>query len=915
MAENKNLRVTENSDAGVRRFDSTPIRLCCVALLCIFGWYALNRTPLADHITFAKTYGRPQVLLPGAAQATNQLFVELQNSVAVQPAEQESSLRTIRIQVPKNTISNMFAALQYGDPELGHEEGGNKPYFKATIQDNNADVQRCKICLRGTMPWHHQPAKPSLRIRIKKEDLNGGPRFLELTRPEDSLAMKNWLPSSIADELGLLHEHNEHIRVFLNEKFLGVYLCSMRQTELMALNAKRMPGTFFKGEFGGDLWASLESWKLSGDESPADLEAFEDFLAILREEPSPESFAKLRTVFDVRRYAQWTALMIVTGSIHTDRNHNHSYFFCPNLGKLEAIPWDCNSFGIHTQVDTTPDTALHPLQIFLSQDPEWIQLRNTWVWKLLQDIASPSNLQHRVEAQYASMAAELKADGYLREVVFSHAEWISKPVSVRELVAKKSALKDWICARADFLSNYLEDCRYIVQASSSSTSCRITVSGNVALKVAEIGTDANREWLLAPALASEAVMGTSRPYQGILPAPYLPRIARTFEIPVALNCLIFSNAVTGTEAKQEAGPLDLDAQLAQAILLPTTQQIEEIMLGPGPVALNEDLIVRADQCLVIRPGTQLLLAPNVGIYSEGQVLALGSEEKPIRIQSQANEIDESVGEDYTPWSTFAVFGTASGDSHFSHCNINGGSTGEFHHRRFKGMFSIYNCPRVTITNCTFGENFIGDDAVNIAQSEFAIRSCTWKNAKADALDCDMARGTIEDSHWVDAGNDAIDLMTCKVFVTNCEIKGSGDKGISIGEDSKLVARTVSIDSCLIGTEAKDDSTACFTDCEFTNNNTGAHSYQKKWFYHRAGSLHFKDCRFAGSKLVDIHAEKRAKFKLDGTTVASFAGAASRFQLDQTKAPRKTEATPSSAEIPVSKQDLPAGSTVQNKELL
>ena len=118
----------------------------------------------------------------------NELAVGAWNSFGVESAPQTSNIPTYKLDVLEGTLNQMQTALENGDSKLGHDDGGNKPYFKASLSLDDQEIQRAKICLRGSMPWHHDFAKPSLRIKIKKADHRGGARYVELTRPEDSLA-------------------------------------------------------------------------------------------------------------------------------------------------------------------------------------------------------------------------------------------------------------------------------------------------------------------------------------------------------------------------------------------------------------------------------------------------------------------------------------------------------------------------------------------------------------------------------------------------------------------------------------------------------------------------------------------------------------------------------------------------------
>ena len=376
------------TETGVRRFDARLLRILLLGLVAVLVIHIWNSCSAKTYLGEAIRQRRPMLVLTGIQQAFIELNTSAKNVVGVERAPQTSQLPTIRLDVPKNTLVKMQKAYETGVPELGHDEGGTKPYYKGTFSCYDPDgvarkLHRCKICLRGSMPWHHDFAKPSLRIKIKKADHTGGARYIELTRPEDALAMKNWLPAKMGAELGLITEGIDHVRLFMNNKFMGVYLRSMRQDEPMALSYDRMPGTFFKGDFGGNLWDSTEHWKMGGDELPEDLLVFEKFIGLLEQPMTRTKIESIKQHLDFEQYARWAALMVVTGSLHTDHVHNHSYFYSGVRGTIEPIPWDCNSFGIHSQVDSPVDAAQHPVMLALMADPAWVHRRNEIIHQMI----------------------------------------------------------------------------------------------------------------------------------------------------------------------------------------------------------------------------------------------------------------------------------------------------------------------------------------------------------------------------------------------------------------------------------------------------------------------------------------------------------------------------------------------------
>ena len=171
--------------------------------------------------------------------ASHGLVADAKNVALVTRVPRESELPTVRMTVPNNTLVEMQRALTVGDPKLGHDEGGTKPYFKALLETENSSSE-IKVCLRGSMFWHHRPEKPSFRIKLKKADVEKGDRYIELTTPEDSLNIKNWLPMQLGQDLGLMTDDSHPVRLFVNEKYFGVYTRSARQGEPFALANERL---------------------------------------------------------------------------------------------------------------------------------------------------------------------------------------------------------------------------------------------------------------------------------------------------------------------------------------------------------------------------------------------------------------------------------------------------------------------------------------------------------------------------------------------------------------------------------------------------------------------------------------------------------------------------------------------------
>ena len=849
--------VVTRSDGRVNQYQlpSNKLLINCT-LVAMLAYYLLN--PMVGNLaTLAVIELDPGKMVAAKDRIFNQISNDLENAALVRRPPRRSCLETIRLEVPDNTFLEMQKALKNGSRQLNHEPGGYKPYFKATLLRNGDPVQ-VKMCLRGTMLWHHRPEKPSFRIKLRKDDVERGDRYIELTTPEDSLVVKNWLPMELANDLELMSDLSSHVRLFVNQKYFGVYVRSTRQGEPFALANQRMPGTFFKAEFSGDMWKTVDAWKTFGQQDEADRQVMQTWLDVLSNPPSGESLERFDAVFDTEKFARWAALMAVVGSIHTDDTHNHSYFFCSNQGKLEAMPLDCNGYGSHTSSVSPVDVQVQPVLRYLSCDPRWVHRRNEWIYQLIQGKGSTPSTTKIINELMSEMNDDLMADRNLGNVKkFEHEGWQWEPKSVFDLSSERNRLSQWICQRNNFLDEYVRDCKFSIK--SNSDSCQINVFGSAAVRVQDLDTGVVK--VLYPGLSEDSFLfpGDQQP----VPLKYLKPVVMEYSFKASSERLEFFNAVTGEPVLAQASPNPTDELLVARTLHVSElagNPTQDVVLGPGKVVLEEDLIVGPQQRLIVRPGTEICLDAGVGIYSRGQTQFQGTSSQPILVHGSSD----------LPWAAIGIAGAKTAGSRFEFVDVSGGSIGWLGHLRFKGMFNAYDCPDVTLLNCSIGQNFIGDDAVNLAESKIRVDQCTWRDAKADALDLDMCSGEVSNCQWFNSGNDGLDLMSCVLSVTDCYFEGSGDKGISVGENTRLQAERVRIVDCLVGTEVKDDSVAQYVDSVFERCGTAVHSYQKKWFYSGGGNSALVDCEIVNSDDHDVEMKAKSNILLVRTKVEATA---------------------------------------------
>lgn len=773
----------------------------------------------------------------------------LQNLYHLEPVKQDSVLPSIYLEVGNNTLLEMDRAItgkNYSDPSKTKE---GKLYFNAIFQQNKEEKHLCKIRMKGWGIWHHDVRKPSLRIRFKKNDSVDGQRYIDLERPEDILALKNWIPDYLGREWGLMSQNARHTRLFINNKYYGVYLQTTRQGEALSIKHNQMAGTFFKGDaYGPYLWDNVTYWKLAGNQSPAAIEAFNRFLELLKLPKTKENITELKYLLDFEKYARWSALMTVVGSDHADIQHNHNYFFNPNKGLLEPLVWDSNGYGITVGANLPIHLALHPLMTYLNALPEWVHQRNEIIYDMMKTDFHPQQLARFITKQVQLLKSDLMSDSLLHFTGHTSAGWQSTPCPVNDIDNKTNEIIHYTKLRHSFLVAQFNRCHVMIHPDEAvKTHPKITLFSQVAVDV----YDKNNKFLkrLHPNLSQQ-----KHKYKTDQAFECVEALPTSHQLHLPLKQLSFRNAITGKILQIQSHIKKIHT--GQSITLKekiyqSPKTAADIILGPGHITLHKNIYAGVGQKIIIKAGTELKLKAGVGIYGKGPLIAEGRKDAPIKITSA----------DSTPWACIGISGKESAGSCFSYMQVNGGSIGNHGALHFKGMFNVYNSPKVTMKNCVVGKNYIGDDAVNFAECHVLIDNCRWVDARSDALDLDICTGKLTNVTFINSGNDGLDLMTCNITLNNSHFEGSGDKGISIGENSRLEATNCKIIRCRYGIEIKDSSFATVKYSQLDKNLIAVHAYQKKTLFKEGGSGLLENCQITGSVEGDLSIEKKCRLRL------------------------------------------------------
>ena len=142
-------------------------------------------------------------------------------------------------------------------------------------------------------------------------------------------------------------------------------------------------------------------------------------------------------------------------------------------------------------------------------------------------------------------------------------------------------------------------------------------------------------------------------------------------------------------------------------------------------------------------------------------------------------------------------------------------------------FLNLNLSKVTINSL----NTDCEDSVNLINVNGDIKRIRISNSFRDGLDSDFSNVQISDLIIESAGNDCLDVSEGAYTLKNLILRNCGDKGLSVGEKSKVNVENIFIDKANIGIASKDSSITSIDGVSFSDTDFCFSAYKKKQEYY------------------------------------------------------------------------------------
>jgi parallel beta-helix repeat protein len=831
------------------------------------------------------------------------------NIISATDVDKESNLDSYYIFIDGNNYDMLMSDL----PKSSYQEvDGFLVYQENQMQD-------VKLRLRGNGANHWYYTQKSWRVKTDRTELINGARKLNLVNPSEKSAMTSTLSYWLGDKMEILSTSAEPIRVFLNNKYMGLAI-SLEQTDAYFLkNNDRLLSDIYAGDLikneNGDLsdsylWRNrtLEPWQKMSEYGSipindfSNLETLIDFVA---NNYSSEFDYDVEKFVDIEKYLNWKACMLIIGSTHCTNMHNTKLYFDPSSGKIEPILWDTDSFSYKDEPNLKIDMIFHDLDRVIMRNPEFADRVYRIMWDTINGVADKEAILQTLNQNYNNMKTSVYSDIY-KDVNGVDPLRMSRAFTNREFDESIEEMRFWIEERYAFINkNLSKTILWYELKPISDKSIAIIMdpngySGAYVSKIVLDGIEDQSDVKLYQDMnfnniidKMDMLIFDSKIKDGTIPLNKKIYPLKHYQNIEALDYKYqpanLKNDQRGYNFLFDTGKNDASNIMVVDIVAQNTvvgsklkvyeksdaekyEENEELVFSTHPWTIVSDdqddtIILSAGEHLIkddfiIDKSSSLTIKPGAILkMSEGKSIYVYGK---LDINGTAENpviIEPAVTD--KPWGVFAIQGHY--NPNYVHtidsAIISGGGVPQiFENAIYTGMLSTYNAD-LTMTNTTISSNVVGDDGFNAKQCKVTIDHCIFENAFSDAIDLEYVKGSIINCYFENNGSDSINLTTSAVDIENNFVIGSKGCGILIDENSDANVYNNVVDSCMIGMQVKDASKPMIKNNVIIDNMVGVSVVYKNDRYEKGGRGTIANSIIANSVLKTVFVDKDSKLKI------------------------------------------------------
>lgn len=728
--------------------------------------------------------------------------------------EERAVFESLSIEIPGNRLAEIEKLREQALREGKISQAIKDIEFSAalTYRGTTHDV---KISLTGAMAMHlKDPNKWSLQVKVPGEDAVDGMKRFNLLLPSTGGYLTDWLGLEVMKERDLRSLQGDFVKLWVNGKSNGVVYLQERFDNDLALDKRFGEGVLF--EIGDDLSVYQEDKLMLKPQTESNVLQLRQKWQDLR-----AGDLALEEFFDLGRMSKLYAICDFMNQKRPAVRKNLSFYYNPLSGLAEPVAREFKDLN---------DSDHARFVSFLQES----DTEGKWHNEIARDPILGTLLDDKdFKRAYIQELEALSPIEYVDSLLFregkklnallkgAYRDWPAYDLPTQALYGNQRYIRDLIFPDKVEINAWFE------KTQGNQVSVRLQNQQDLPIDVAYLNWRDTIFFLPNDMVVLEGRAGmeeaSPQTFNFEIPSYFSWADSLIPELKVGYNmlglktggksALVFPWAYDEI-AGHSKNPAARESNHTAFAFIEEKADEDVLFIPPGQWKVEKDLIIPPKKRLVVAAGAQIDLLKEAKMICYSPIFCEGTEENPVLFHSS----------DTT--SKGVVIIRAGMRSRLSYAIFDYLSCPQEDGWALPGALTFYESP-VDIVNCTFSNNQVGDDFLNIFRTDFTIDKTHFKNINADAFDCDFCEGTVTNSTFVHIGNDGVDVSGTEIEISDVFMDYVSDKGLSAGENSNMIARRIEVHNSEIGVTSKDRSTVILSDSKLINTRIGITLFMKK----------------------------------------------------------------------------------------
>lgn len=717
-----------------------------------------------------------------------------------------------------NKLNNKrMEALEYA---LLETKGGD--WVKGIIRSGSDSIS-VRMRLKGDWTDHLMTEKWSFRIKANGDKYWKRFKEFSIQNPMTRGFLHEWVLHKLMDGEDVLTTTYGFLPVEINGINLGLYAYEEHFTKGLLESRNRREGPIFKFDESG-FFERFKNQKVTGEfpnrpfyqaatilpfkkkKITSDQKLYNRFLIgqnLMQDYKNCNT--EISSIFDLESLAKFAALVDLCKGFHSLRWHNQRFYYNPVLCKLEPILYD--AYTENGVFDDKPG-IVSCLRKELPNDSIYSTLfRNKGFAKLYYHYLTKFSSEKYIDSVFTHITNELdELESMIRidDPTYSYDSFFLKnnASKIRKaLPSIKASIEADLCGGAGSSQGV---------ATKDPLNCvDVTPLESISIRAYTQGKEENFATISVENFHCGALMligvgSKGRPYYKFPEPILIPGFSFSkVNEPVIVDVYGVKDELFFTDVEPDSlysvkifswprpvGGSPRQKLFAMDPILSNkyyTISGKQVIFRSGVLNVRSPVIIPENYEVFINKGTEINFLDQGFIISESPVNIIGTRDRPVVIRGKGSVSVLTNGQ----------------KSFLRYVNFDGLVALNYDKWTTTSAVTFYEAD-LDISDCKFLNNF-SEDALNLIRCRLTADNLYFQNSSSDALDFDFCSGKIGNIQIVNCGNDGLDLSGSEVHVSKCIIKKSSDKGISVGEDSKVFIDSVYVFEANIGITSKDMS--------------------------------------------------------------------------------------------------------------